>query len=105
MSNFDKEKILQYSRYPKSIAASFLGISLEELSSLCRKYGISRWPYHSRKAKEIDQFQTTFQEFQMEKTIYNSKILKINEQIRIEKKIKKEPKGELSYILNNGTTM
>eukprot|EP01080_Neovahlkampfia_damariscottae_P011108 gene11108-3815_t len=52
MEHITEGDLMSYTKYPKTYAASLLGISLSDLSRLCKKFGIRRWPYHTQRRDE-----------------------------------------------------
>jgi hypothetical protein len=49
------EDVEKYSCYPKTYAASALGLSVSDLIKECRELGYNRWPYNAkRKNKEVE---------------------------------------------------
>eukprot|EP01080_Neovahlkampfia_damariscottae_P004885 gene4885-8479_t len=87
MNKYSKTELEKHFCFPKAYAATLLGISITELTKLCKEYGIERWPYHHRSNYLSDE-PTPFTKFSIDK--------KRNESVQL----KKSNKGELNYILD-----
>jgi hypothetical protein len=51
-SDITREELANYFNMPSEEAAHKLGVGLTCLKRICRKHGVSRWPY--RKLKSLD---------------------------------------------------
>eukprot|EP01080_Neovahlkampfia_damariscottae_P003876 gene3876-7090_t len=86
----DVEEILKYADYPKAYAASLMGLSVHELSLLCKKHGIQRWPYHAQR-KYKSKVKSPFIMFDVEQTIpFNQTATKAEKQKRESPKTKRK---------------
>eukprot|EP01080_Neovahlkampfia_damariscottae_P005906 gene5906-9736_t len=101
----NKSTLLKFGVYPKVMAASLLGMSMEELTEACKVHGIKRWPYHSTKGGYTKFSKTPFSELVIKKETIELEMCSefmIHPPSKKKKTmdIKKEPKGLLSYILD-----
>eukprot|EP01080_Neovahlkampfia_damariscottae_P007934 gene7934-12403_t len=126
----DREEIENYFKLPKTYAASLLGISISDLTIICKQYGITRWPYHTHKHKmrdnspfgvfRTDEIQTADSTFGMSEkpkkkatlcrlqSEYNFKEegLKQHKPPIVEKdSLKHDIKGDLSFILSENESL
>ena len=112
MKVISKQDLTKYTIYPKAEASSLLGLSVKELTTICKNYGnlsfisyllgISKWPYHTKKEQTLSK-DSLFQQFRLEK----KSILLASGPKRLEKpwktvepKAKSTYKGSLKFILD-----
>eukprot|EP01080_Neovahlkampfia_damariscottae_P004879 gene4879-8473_t len=89
--------IRQYAKLPKSYAASLMGISISELTQLCKRNGINRWPYHSQKRNEMKGY-SPFNEFTLQDPLPYVVAKKKKKRIKNSGDTK-DVKGDINFVL------